>query len=299
MLGCRPVATAWPGTALRIAWSFALKRFPPAEPIPVRFDGGRSRILADIRTAFGRQLYRFRGASPDLEFVRSALGPGDVFIDGGAHVGMFSLVAARAVGPSGAVYAFEPNPLSFAMLRRNVELNEFRNVCTFAEALGEDSGSAEFAAMPGDEAPWSHLGPPRAGVEANTITVRVTTLTERVPEEVWRRVRLVKLDLEGAEHAALLGAEPLLRQARPDLLVEYVAEHQAQAGTDPAALPALMRAWGYALLTPTRHPCLWRDLDGNPGSVLSPGRPNLLATMRPERYCTPRLRAPGSGATAR
>ncbi|TMB59740.1 MAG: FkbM family methyltransferase, partial [Chloroflexi bacterium] len=72
----------------------------------------------------------FYGAyeSQELNFTRRILRPGDVMIDVGAHVGIFSLVGARTVGSSGEVHAFEPIAFNYSRLLENVERNRLANV---------------------------------------------------------------------------------------------------------------------------------------------------------------------------
>lgn len=244
-----------------------------------------------MRTAFGRQLYRYRGSDPDLAFVRAHLRPGEVFIDGGAHVGMFTLVAASAVGPNGMVCAFEPNPETFEILRRNVELNGLAHVRLHREALGDRPGEVRFTVRAGDHAPWSHLGEPHGGEEGRTEPVRVTTLAERIPPDVWSRVALVKLDLEGAEPAALRGMTPLLGLNRPDMLIELVPEHLARCGEAPLALVELLRGHGYDLLQPTPDPLRWRRFEAAGVPELPVERPNLLVTCSVRRLAERGIRA--------
>jgi tRNA G37 N-methylase Trm5 len=60
---------------------------------------------------------------------------GDVVVDIGAHVGYFTLIAARSVGPEGRVYAFEPDPENYALLVRNIELNGYQNIMPIQKAV--------------------------------------------------------------------------------------------------------------------------------------------------------------------
>ena len=85
------------------------RRLPGLARVAVPYDSGRSRIIADLRTALGLGLYRYGGVTaPELALLRDRLGPGDTFVDGGANVGLFTLVAAARVGPAGRVISFEP-----------------------------------------------------------------------------------------------------------------------------------------------------------------------------------------------
>jgi len=207
----RPLSTAY-----RVAVSLLIRRRPHTGPVVAPFDGGRSRIYADLNTAFGLWLYRYCGCDPDLLFVGQILRPGDVFIDGGAHAGMFTLVAASAVGPEGEVHAFEPHPVTFQMLQKNVTLNGFQNVVLHPEALGETDGETTFWAMDGDSAAWSHLGTADEGSEGTAVSVKLATVSTSVPRATWDRVKLIKLDLEGSELPALRGARELLEAVHPE-----------------------------------------------------------------------------------
>ncbi len=281
-------------TAVRCAWSLVLKRFPPRSPLIVPFDEGRSRIYADMRTAFGRYLYRFRDADPDLCFVRHWLEPGQVFVDGGAHVGMFTLVAARAVGKDGMVVAFEPNPETFAELQRNIALNRLTNVMLHDRALGDKEGDATFAVMEGDRAPWSHLGEDSDEAGARCIRVCVTTLDRSIPRELWSRIGLIKLDLEGAEYAALIGASSLLDTVHPPIFLEFVPQHFQPFGVDGANVLNLLRRHGYVLLRRPPRGEQWVTCSDEEAYSLDPERPNLLAVMPDAAGRLPHGRWPGT-----
>jgi FkbM family methyltransferase len=232
-----------------------------------------------MRTAFGRQLYRYRDRDPDLAFVRFLLKPGDVFVDGGAHVGMFTLVAARAVGPMGQVHAFEPHPATFEMLRCNIDLNGFGNVHLHCEAIGEQEGEAVFEAIPGDRAPWSHITGTSEGRDGNCIRVKVASLAESVPKEVWEKIALMKLDLEGYELHALRGAGPLLDQVRPDLLVEVVPEHLERSGATAMELMNELQRYGYVLFRRSNGTKRWHEIQPDEALAVPSDSPNAFATQ--------------------
>ncbi|NLI01409.1 MAG: FkbM family methyltransferase [Chthonomonadales bacterium] len=266
-------------TAVRVAWSMALKRRPPTRPLVVPFDEGRLRIYADMQTAFGRQMYRFGVLEPDLRLVRHLLRPGEVFVDGGAHVGLFSLVAAHAVGPEGTVYSFEPVSETFRQLAANALLNGLANVRMYCEALGAISGETDFTVMQGDRAPWSHMGSPSDGEVGVRLKVPVATLAERIPTEVWRKIALVKLDIEGAELDALRGGEPILDAAHPPILMEFVPGHFDGFGIKPHDVLAFLTDKAYRLLRPSDDPEVWISCSPEQAMHLDPERPNLLATV--------------------
>ena len=151
---------------------------------------------------------------------RKLLRPGDVCVDTGAHVGYFTLLAAGLVGSTGRVYAFEPDPVTHEILRANVELNGAANVSPCAAATGAEDGEAVLYTVPPGNSGRASL---RAGdvVRAGRVPVRMLRLATAVPEEELPRLRLVKIDVEGAEADVLRGLEPVFDAgARPAVIVE-------------------------------------------------------------------------------
>lgn len=125
---------------------------------------------------------------------------GDVVIDAGANVGFFSLRHAPRVGPNGRVYAFEPNPLVFKLLERNVLRNGLTQVRCLQSALGETAGSVRFTSDPRA----SSCGHVAEGDEAGEL-VASTTLDDLVERENIERIDLLKMDVEGYEPHVLRG----------------------------------------------------------------------------------------------
>lgn len=138
----------------------------------------------------------------------ATLHPGDTCIDAGSHLGYETLLMAQLVGPSGRVLALEPTPETFAMLDANIERNDLHHVVAVAVAAGDAAGEARFASR-GTSLTNSlarHLDDDTA-----TIEVRVDTLDALAHAHLADRpVRLVKIDVEGAEEQALAGAASLI-----------------------------------------------------------------------------------------
>ena len=130
---------------------------------------------------------------------------GGTVIDGGAHIGLFTVIMARAVGPAGQVLAFEPTPGTRTVLSRTLELNDVDNVTVQSSANSSTSGTATFHAT-GD-----------AGSNANSLgrvsraVLELSVNTCALDDLALGRVSCIKLDIEGGELDALLGASELLR----------------------------------------------------------------------------------------
>lgn len=156
-----------------------------------------------------------------LEAVyRAALRPGDIAIDIGAHVGRHTLPIARAVGPAGKVFAFEPLPAAYAELRRKVENaqgsgGELAAIITHNVALGEEEGEAKFVFVP-DFPEYSGFRERTYhddSLRRETIDVRVLRLDSYRAE--FGTVRFVKIDAEGGELTILRGGVTLIGESVP------------------------------------------------------------------------------------
>ena len=147
------------------------------------------------------------------------LKPGMVALDIGAHIGEYSVLFASRIGPTGWVHSFEPDPSVFPFLRDNVQGNHLDNVAVNEAAVADLDGTAPFFIEP--DATSSHLVD-FAAVPVNGKAVKKTVATTTIDAYVDRAgistLDAVKLDIEGAELAALKGGENALRAMRPGLV---------------------------------------------------------------------------------
>lgn len=151
--------------------------------------------------------------------IADNLRPADVFVDIGANVGFFSLIAARRVGSDGRVYAFEPVAENAASIVRSCRLNGMSNVDVFAEAVGARTYRTKLILA-------QHIGgamlasagtPPDI---AGSVQVDVVSLDDVIDGRKLRAPTLVKIDVEGAEMDVLRGMRRTLCSARPTLIYE-------------------------------------------------------------------------------
>jgi FkbM family methyltransferase len=170
--------------------------------------------------------------SPGLtRLVRSSLRRGMRFVDIGAHVGYFTVLAGKLVGPGGVVWAFEPHPRNFALLLANVQRNGIGNARCFPLAVGAATGPAELFEAPGNSG--DHRLYASYDEERHAVPVEAVALDD--VHEIRRPVDFVKVDVQGVEEAALRGMRDLL-EASPEatVVVEYWPYGIARAGGDPA-----------------------------------------------------------------
>ncbi|MGQ0674704.1 MAG: FkbM family methyltransferase [Rhodospirillales bacterium] len=180
------------------------------------------------------------------------LRPGDVFVDVGAHVGYYSLLARALVGPGGRVFAFEPNPETFRMLIANIVGNGYGNVHAFNCALGAKNDVATLHINDdneGETALWNVTADKRfakSRAAHRTVQVAVATLDEIAGGGALKDARAVKIDAEGWEPQVLAGAAAVLERDRPRHVVcEINRGALAAAGGSERAIRALFKQRGY------------------------------------------------------
>jgi len=194
--------------------------------------------------------------------LERALTPGATFVDGGAHIGYWTLLASRLVGADGDVVSFEPDPYNARALRWNVARAQLGNVETHEEALADRPGQATVYAYGSTISTSLARRGERFGA-AREVAVRVTSVDAALAARPLRRV-VVKLDLEGCETPALQGVRETARRAGElVLVVEVNPDALRDAGSSPGALVAGIRALG---LEP-------RFVDETTGSLLPLGDP--------------------------
>jgi FkbM family methyltransferase len=180
------------------------------------------RLRLDLRESLQRDFLFGLYDRRELELVRDRLGDGD-FVDVGAHVGMYTVAAAKAT--TGRVLAFEPNPSARAQLAENLTLNGCRNVLVVPKAAGDAPGRALLHVPATPDPSFSSLEPGRFA-EGEPIDVEVTTVDAEVAA-AGLRPAVVKIDVEGGELQVVGGMSGTIAAHRPVVLVE-VSESSAR-----------------------------------------------------------------------
>jgi FkbM family methyltransferase len=194
-----------PGRLLRLP----LRMIPPETRLPIvqgRLRGKRWIVGSSTHGCWlGSYEYKKR------RLFERTVGEGDVVYDVGANVGFYTLLAAVLTGSSGHVVAFEPVPRNLRFLREHVRMNRVPNVTIIEAAVAERAGTASF-----DEGPNPSMGQLAGGgaLEVRTVTLDDLVSLGQVPPPV-----VVKVDIEGGEVRALLGAQRTLSEHQPAIFL--------------------------------------------------------------------------------
>lgn len=195
-------------------------------------------LLADAEVEVaGVGRFRVRGASDDfyhvlpsresaiVDAIRERVGPGGVFVDAGANIGFYTVLAGRCAGPAGQVIAIEMLPETAAILRGHVDANGLGNVRVVERALCDrDGGELSAHVVEGRFGQASVAERSGAGQQVAVPTATLATVLAGVA-----RVDLMKMDLEGAEVPALRGALPILPRINAIIFETRARDDEASA----------------------------------------------------------------------
>lgn len=213
------------------------------------------------------------------EQLLELLSPGDTFVDIGANIGYYTVLAAQKVGPKGRVFAFEPDPESFALLQHNVERNGLSQVVVENKAAGAEEGKLELFLSTANRGDHRIYDP---GGGRSSVEVAVVRLDDYFAK-AGGPIHAMKIDTRGAECAILAGMGALLEgHAELALVVAYYPGFVKAMGYEPAECFGDLAERGFSL----------RSIDDETGRV----EPTTVQALPPDEdgaLLLPRRKAAG------
>jgi FkbM family methyltransferase len=211
-----------------------------AAPRIIRLRDG-SRMRAEPSDYLSALLYYLGTFEPHcLRLLARYLRPGGTMLDVGANIGVFTLTAARLVGPQGRVISVEAVPPNATTLRENIALNGFNWVTVIEAAAWSSDGVVSLGLPAGNGQPGCYS----VGGDA-TFQARTRRLDDIVEEQGSGRVDLIKIDIEGSECEALRGASRLLADHKPIIIIEVNECTLSLCGASSGELIGILTAAGY------------------------------------------------------
>ena len=221
-----------------------------------------------VKTPSGPILEVFLSSSMDLSYyyaksnnshqkileVMQKIEQGDIFIDIGANIGFYALLAAKIVGKSGRVLSFEPSPREFRRLLKNIELNHSNNLIPYNVALSDYVGESKFFIA------QSHTGLNSLSneVKDNQSCISVPVYTgDMLLEYLDKNInKIIKIDVEGAEFCVLSGMKSFLKIHNiKSVIVEITPDFLSNFGHNKDMIYTLMQECGF---TPTVQSTEWQ-----------------------------------------
>ena len=165
----------------------------------------------------GKDILKNKKYEPDVyAAIKSQLKPGDTFVDIGANIGYFTLLAASIVGEWGHVYSFEPNPNNCKIIEQNISLNGYTNITLFPFAVAERKQMLNYHG--GNISSNGQVSEIAEGQEA-FIKVQAVALDDVLLNA--DKVTAIKMDIEGAEARALSGMHQIVNKFQPVIFTEF------------------------------------------------------------------------------
>lgn len=145
---------------------------------------------------------------------------GMVCLDLGSNIGYYAVIESNIVGKSGKIFAVEPSPVNYSLLKQNLENQKMANFLAFNIAIGDKNEEMEFIVR--EKSNWSKIktGDEKISPEDRIIKIPVKTLDSFVDENNIEKIDIVRMDVEGFEYNILLGSKKVLKNFRPKLFIE-------------------------------------------------------------------------------
>ncbi len=278
-LGSRYVRGA-PGTVGKAALAARLldphlREHPRRRVVQLR---SGDRFAVDTRDLIQRYLYLFGVWEPHLTaWLRRRLRPGDGFVDVGANIGVFSVLASRLVGDAGRVVAIEASPGFHRRLVQHARLNACQNLRAVNAAVSDGHKTLTFV-LASSRNMGANSIVPYDGPAESTFETEARPLPELLDPAEIASARVIKIDVEGAEGGVVRGLAPMLGSLRPDaeISVEVAPERMARLGDSIGELLTVMRDAGFHVYrlandyTPGSYPAARGDALGVPVRLRGP-----------------------------
>ncbi|MFI6759459.1 FkbM family methyltransferase [Micromonospora sp. NPDC050417] len=194
-----------------------------------------------------RYLYLFGTWEPHLTaWIRRRLTPGDTFIDIGANIGYYSLLAAHLTGPTGRVVAVEPSPHFTQALATAAHTNRLNNIRIVRAAASDTTERITFYTPDTANLGNTTQVPPRDS-SAAAFQAEAQPLPNLTTTRELTGARIIKIDAEGAEAAVIRGLAPAINQLHPsvELVIEVTPRLLAKQGLTPADVTDPLTAAGF------------------------------------------------------
>lgn len=259
-----------PGGPAKRAVSFALRPFKMKNDILVRRGGEKAYVNSVDRLA-AALLWKyslFSGFEERLYLDRVKAGM--TVLEIGANIGFFTLLFSRLAGGAGRVISFEPDPGNFRLLEKNIEANACGNVVCVRKAVSDKTGAARLFRSE------EHHGDHRIFDSSDgrgSVEIEAAAIDDFLPAGA--AVDFIKLDVQGAEYAALLGMErTILTSGKLVMLCEFSPGLLIKAGAGPGEMLKKLAGYGFSL----------KYLDEETDSIKSATQEELLALCQGEKY---------------
>ena len=220
-------------------------------------DYSLSNLQTDYAEVFGNKLFLSKkglalsishyGTYEELEskIMEEKIEMGNIVVDVGANIGLHTLNMARIVGKTGQVFAFEPDPSNFEILKKNAKINNYKNIILEQKAVGDKHGKTTLYQS---DNPINHRIFPQSERVNSQVQVELTNLDNYFDSDMIDKINFIKIDVEGMEFGVLKGMKNILKNNKNiKILFEFVPKDTIEAGFIPIELLNYLTSNGFKL----------------------------------------------------
>ena len=241
----------------KFSFGYGISKFYPIKIIMKKIE---SNFKSDYAIVQGSKMFLDPGDSLDLsingvygeldtKIIREEIHEGDIVIDVGANIGYYTLIFAQLVGSSGKVFAFEPEPKNFEILKKNIEINNYQNIVAEQKIVSDKSGIVKlFIAEHG-------IVGHRINQEKSSqkfIEVESIILDNYIKKlNLDNKINFIKIDVEGSEPKVLEGTKEIIKKSNQlKIFTEFNREVVKEYGIEPKEMIDLFYRNGFKIYLP-------------------------------------------------
>ena len=185
------------------------------------------KLLLDKTDRHGFTIYGSKNP-PEIEFIKKIVKKGDIVVDVGANIGIYTLTMAKCVGETGHVYAFEPSPYNLKLMKDTMNLNGFQNVSIIGKAVSDKPDKKLFYFSNGISAhSLSDFGYNKGAIEVDVESL------DHFFEHSNKKINFIKIDAEGFDYKVLKGMQNILKDHNPKILIEFFLARLKKVNDSP------------------------------------------------------------------
>jgi FkbM family methyltransferase len=176
---------------------------------------GNFQYQINLKDYITRQLYVLGCFEPSItNLIRALVHKDHVVLDIGANIGYFTMLASKCAGPQGKVFAFEPDPRNYALLKRHRDTNSCANVRIEEIAISDENGSASLNLYDESEENAGTSSITSFNNQQRKVVVVKTMTLDSYIKQIRGNIRLIKIDIEGAEVGAIRGCVETIQKSK-------------------------------------------------------------------------------------
>lgn len=227
-----------------IFWSF-LRALTYRRGVPIRV-GGKDTLRLNCTFLFSRYETWGQRHNDGFDKLLEICKDKQTVLDIGAHIGLCALPVSKVIAPTGKVHAIEPAQSNYQYLNQHIQYNKIPNIKTYSLLIGE-SNQENVPFYESDEATGMN-----SIIQYKTLASAQWQLRQQMRLDDFCEKHnitpdVIKIDVEGAEMAVLRGAQEVLSQHQPIIVLSVHPNHLKQLGEDISELPKIARDLGYSL----------------------------------------------------